>query len=50
MTLLSEMGEGGVVFADGIESDRLEFLAGHRVKMEIAPDTLNLVVREAVAV
>ena len=40
----SEMGEGGVVFADGIESDRLEFLDGHRVRVTIAQTTLNLVV------
>lgn len=49
LTLRSEMGEGGVVFADGIESDRLEFLAGHRVRIEIAPDSLNLVIREGAA-
>lgn len=40
----SEMGEGGVVFADGIEADRLQFLDGHRLRVTLAPDTLNLVV------
>jgi hypothetical protein len=40
----SEMGEGGVVFADGIEGDRLEFLDGHRVRVTVARMTLNLVV------
>jgi hypothetical protein len=40
----SEMGEGGVVFADGIESDRLEFLDGHRIEVKVAHTTLNLVV------
>jgi hypothetical protein len=45
LTLFSDMGEGGVVFADGIESDRLEFLTGHRVTMELAPATFNLVIR-----
>lgn len=45
LTLSSEMGEGGVIFADGIESDHLEFLSGHRVTVGIAPATFNLVVR-----
>jgi NAD kinase len=45
LTLSSEMGEGGVIFADGIESDRLEFLSGHRVTVGIAPSTFNLVAR-----
>lgn len=45
LTLSSEMGEGGVIFADGIESDRLEFLSGHRVTVGIAPSTFNLVTR-----
>jgi hypothetical protein len=41
----SEMGEGGVVFADGIEGDRLEFLEGQSVSVDIAEHTLNLVVK-----
>jgi NAD kinase len=39
----SEMGEGGVVFADGIEADNIEFLDGHTVRIGVARDTLNLV-------
>ena len=45
LTLVSDMGEGGVVFADGIESDRLDFLAGQRVTVGIASGTFNLVAR-----
>ncbi|MCC7479792.1 hypothetical protein IT575_15240 [bacterium] len=41
----SEMGEGGVIFADGIESDRLEFLDGQSVRVGIAQQRLNLVVK-----
>lgn len=44
LVVTSEMGEGGVVFADGVEADRLDFLDGHLVKVTLAPDTLNLVV------
>lgn len=44
LELVSEMAEGGVMFADGIESDRIEFLFGHVVNVEIAPTALNLVV------
>ena len=47
LTLDSEMGERGVIFADGIESDHLEFLSGHRVTVGIAPTTFNLVVGAA---
>jgi NAD kinase len=43
LTLRSELGEGGVVFADGIEADRLEFLEGETVTLSIAPNRLNLV-------
>jgi hypothetical protein len=38
------MGSGGVIFADGIEQDYLEFLSGQVVSISIAEDTLNLVV------
>lgn len=41
---ISEMGEGGVIFADGIEGDFLEFLEGHRVTIRVAQQTLNLVI------
>ncbi len=44
LVLSSEMGEGGVVFADGIESDRLEFLSGQVVTLRISASTFNLVV------
>jgi len=44
LQLESEMDEGGVLFADGIESDRVEFLSGQRVEIRIAPERLRLVV------
>jgi len=44
LVLYSEMGEGGVIFADGIEADRLEFLSGHTVSITVARDRLNLVI------
>jgi hypothetical protein len=44
LTLRSELGEGGVVFADGIEGGRLDFLEGETVTLGIAPQRLNLVV------
>ncbi len=44
ITVHSEMGTGGVVFADGIEADNIEFLDGHTVNIGVARDTLNLVV------
>jgi hypothetical protein len=37
------MGAQGVVFADGIESDRLEFLSGHTLRIGIAEERLHLV-------
>lgn len=47
LELVSEMGEAGVVFADGIESDALEFLDGQQVRLGLAEQTLNLVVGAA---
>lgn len=47
LRLVSEMGEGGVVFADGIEHDYLELLAGRYVDLRLAGQTLNLVVPAA---
>ena len=44
LTIYSEMGEGGVVFADGIESDRLDFLSGQVLTLGLAERSLNLVV------
>lgn len=43
LDLISEMGEGGVVFADGIESDKLEFLNGQRVRIVPDREPLRLV-------
>lgn len=47
--VISEMSEGGVIFADGIESDRIDFLSGQQLTLSVADETLNLVVppREA---
>lgn len=44
LVLWSEMQQGGTVFADGIEEDHLEFLAGHRLEIEVASQALRLVV------
>jgi NAD kinase len=43
LELVSEMNDGGVLFADGIEDDRLEFPFGARARFEVAPDRLRLV-------
>ena len=42
--VVSEMPEDGVVFADGIERDALEFVAGQRLRIGLAPSALRLVV------
>jgi len=47
ITIHSEMGSGGVVFADGIEGDNVEFLDGHTVTVSVARDRLNLVIPAA---
>jgi len=44
LSVTSEMSEGGVIFADGIESDRIDFVSGRRVQLRIAQRRLNLVV------
>jgi hypothetical protein len=44
LRVVSEMGEGGVIFADGIESDCIEFASGQSVQIGIAAQRLNLVV------
>jgi hypothetical protein len=41
--LQSEMGEGGVAFGDGIESDRLAFDWGRRIEVSVAEERLHLV-------
>ncbi len=43
VTVISEMGEGGVIFGDGIEADYLAFGWGHRVEISAAARTLRLV-------
>lgn len=42
--VLSRMNDGGVIFADGIESDHLRFDWGRRVEVSVAEQHLNLVV------
>ncbi len=44
LSIASEMSEGGVIFADGIETDRIDFVSGRRVTLRIAERRLNLVV------
>lgn len=41
--VVSEMGDGGTIFADGIETDRLEFNSGESVELRIAERDLMLV-------
>ncbi len=43
LEVVSEMNDGGVLFADGIEEDRLEFPFGARARFDVAPDRLRLV-------
>jgi hypothetical protein len=42
LIISSEMDEHGVIFGDGIESDRLSFGYGQRVELRPAAQTLNL--------
>lgn len=44
LDLVSEMNEGGVLFGDGIEDDRLEFAWGVRARIRTAEERLRLVV------
>jgi hypothetical protein len=44
LDIVSEMGEDGVIFADGIEADRLDFLDGQRATIGVAHQRLQLVV------
>jgi hypothetical protein len=43
LELVSEMNDGGVLFGDGIEDDRLEFSFGMTARIAIAERRLNLV-------
>lgn len=43
LVVTSQMNDGGVIFADGIEQDRLEFGWGRRISVTVADQTLNLV-------
>ncbi len=44
LELTSLLGEDGVIFADGIESDRIDFLDGQTVRISLAPRSLRLLV------
>lgn len=44
LSLISEMNDGGVVFGDGIEDDRLAFDWGQTLCIGVADRTLNLVI------
>jgi NAD kinase len=43
VTIVSNMNDGGVIFADGLEQDHLRFDWGRRVEVAVAAATLNLV-------
>lgn len=45
VAITSEMGEGGVIFGDGIEADFLRFTWGRRVEITVASRTLHLVAK-----
>ncbi|MGA2469392.1 MAG: hypothetical protein ABSG64_01710 [Solirubrobacteraceae bacterium] len=43
LDITSELGDGGVVFGDGIEADRLRVSWGQRIQLHVADLTLQLV-------
>ncbi len=43
LALISNMNDGGVIFADGMEQDHLSFGWGRRVDLSLSAQTLNLV-------
>lgn len=43
LVVRSRMNEGGVIFADGIESDAVDFAWGRTVELTVAPQRLRLV-------
>ncbi len=43
LTIISEMNDGGAIFADGMEQDHLNFGWGRRVTVAVSSATLNLV-------
>lgn len=43
LSVLSNMNDGGVIFADGMEQDHLDFGWGRTVRVGVAAKTLNLV-------
>ena len=42
LVVVSEMNDGGTLFGDGIEQDRIELLWGTRVLLRIAPERLRI--------
>jgi hypothetical protein len=44
LVLTSRMNDGGVIFGDGIEADRIEWGWGQRVRIAVAETRLHLVV------
>ncbi len=45
LELVSEMAEGGTLFGDGIEQDRVHLAWGMGVQVRVAPERLRMVVR-----
>lgn len=43
LKIVSEMSDHGVMFADGIETDYVEFVSGQSVEIRLAEETLNLI-------